>query len=179
MWPGIICRLTLIVAITALSSCGVTFPRTGYTSLQKVKCEKKPDYIHLYFQGEKVDFEYEKIGMIEVVSGRSESNDKMLDYLKYRAWLHCADAVINVRHDYKSTTSSSGDDITTTEEKIFFGLAVKLVVDTATALPADTSFVNTVKTDEINRDKIRQNRVTGAAVLSILTVVFLMMSSIL
>lgn len=93
-----------------------------------INCETTPQNIELVFDGEKVNFEYEKVGLIEV-QGESFSNDKeVLEKIKALAKTNCCDAIINLKRD--RTNRESGLLFTTEYDHrysaiTFHGIAVR------------------------------------------------------
>lgn len=103
------------------------------TTVKTINCENPPQNIDLVFDGEKVNFEYEKVGLIEV-QGESFSNDKeVLEKIKLLAKTNCCDAIINLKRD--RTNRESGLLFTTEYDHsysaiTFHGLAVRKKINT-------------------------------------------------
>ena len=75
------------------------------TTAEPIVCETPPADVDLIFEGEKLDFEYEKIGVIEI-QGEQNSNDKeMLEKVKQMSRSKCCDAIINLKRTYTNRTS--------------------------------------------------------------------------
>ena len=148
--PKLIAKLLLMVYATSCMPYG-TLTQVNYTQLQKSPCAEKSNRIYLFFKGEQYDFNYEKIGLIEV-NGRAYANEaEVLDYMKKKAWEQCADAIINI--EIGETTRESGISfVEETEEvyrsKMYRGIAVNIYEDSTFFkkyyIPADTSFVERV-----------------------------------
>ena len=98
------------------------------TNLKTIKCETQPENVELVFEGEKVNFEYDKVGLIEV-QGESFSNDKeVLEKIKALAKTNCCDDIINIKRD--RTNRESGLLLTTEYDHsysaiTFHGIAVR------------------------------------------------------
>lgn len=98
------------------------------TTAKTINCETPPQNIELVFDGEKVNFEYDKVGLIEV-QGESFSNDKeVLEKIKALAKTNCCDAIINLKRD--RTNRESGLLFTTEYDHnysaiTFHGIAVR------------------------------------------------------
>ena len=97
------------LAFTA-TSCGYGYSvNQKFTALDEkapeIVCPTPPANVDLMFEGEKVDFEYEKVGMIEV-QGDQYSNDKeMLEKVKTLTKSKCCDAIINLKRTYTDRQS--------------------------------------------------------------------------
>ena len=78
--------------------------QSDYTSLKKVDTLNKADNIQLFFESEKIDFEYEKIGLIKTVAGNNTTGESMLNNLKYKAWQNGANAIINIQRTNQERT---------------------------------------------------------------------------
>ena len=142
--------ISIILIVSLFASCSMTYGNRiskSFTKLSSDTCNQKANNIKLYFDNEKIDFEYEKIGFVEAVGSQYSSNDEIIDNLKYVAWSNCANAIINIKTDFKQRESgtllSDKESIDKYSGKVFNGLAVRILNDT-TKTPADTSFVNKV-----------------------------------
>lgn len=93
-----------------------------------INCETPPQNVELVFEGEKVNFEYEKIGVIEI-EGESFSTDKeVMEKIVKLAKTKCCDAIINLKRD--RTNRESGLLFTTEYDRkysaiTFHGIAVR------------------------------------------------------
>jgi hypothetical protein len=94
---------------TLLQSCGFGYSITqNFTPLNEstpLTCETPPTNIDLLFEGEKVTFEYEKAGMIEVQGDQYANDKQMLDKLTALCKSKCCDAIINLRKSYTDRQS--------------------------------------------------------------------------
>lgn len=184
-----IITLLLITATLNLSlhSC-VTVPRqsfavpyTQFHNLEDVEFEYRTDYVLLFFEGEKIDFEYTRIGIIETEGKTTNTNTDVVNFMKYNAWDMGADAIINVKDNYRvrETHFSEGEVIRSIYDvKVYSGLAVRIHNDSAFyarySTPADTSFIDYVESrliiNEENKEKsdsIERLRTFGAILLLI------------
>ena len=67
--------LSLIISTLFLNSCAIGYSvDKTFTPLSTVNCDTTPENVTLFFEGEKIDFEYEKIGLIEI-QGEYSSTD--------------------------------------------------------------------------------------------------------
>lgn len=101
-------RCVFLVAPILFTSCygyysavkfvDLTDKKTALTLTEQEACLKSDVDVKMYFEGEPINFEYERIGLIEV-NGSSSANDKeVLDELKKEAKKKCCDAVIGIRN---------------------------------------------------------------------------------
>lgn len=173
----------LILASTftlLLQSCAVTYGDETNSRIMKFEnttCGDKPDRVYLFFEGEKVDFEYQKIGLIEVEGNDNAYDDKLINHLKYQAWQNCADAIIGIETDYKSRESGQLFDRSNARQyssKVMSGIAVKVKKDSAFnskyRVPADTSFVDFVKKEQEDNNERFDNQMGLSFILGILIV---------
>lgn len=68
-------------------------------TLKTIVCETQPENVELVFESEKVNFEYEKIGIIEVEGDRFSTDKEMLEKITLLAKTNCCDAIINLKRD--------------------------------------------------------------------------------
>ena len=142
------------------------------TLLNTVDCQEKAQSILLYFQGEPIAFEYDKIGLIEVDGAQYASDEEILNYMKYYAWENCANAVINIEVDYKTKVENRYEEEKEYyDAKIYRGLAVKIDKETLVGKryleTSDLGFV-----DFVNQDREQNSRVSVAGfVIGLLIVV--------
>lgn len=95
--------LTLIIIALIIESCAVGYSVSrDFTPLSKVtiSCDTPPENVDLLFEGKKIDFEYEKIGMIEIQGQYSSTNTELIEEVKKLAKSKCCDAVINLKKVY-------------------------------------------------------------------------------
>lgn len=157
--------LILIVPIL-LVGCAMTYGDNTFTSITRLQtdtCNYRANNVLLYFEGERLDFEYEKIGLVEATAGIDASNEKVLNHLKYEAWSNCADAIINVKQSYKNretgTLIDSKDSKMNYSSTVFSGLAVKIKTDTL-RMSTDTLFIQKVRNEFAERNKKTSEQIT-------------------
>ncbi|MFT3687380.1 MAG: hypothetical protein QM783_21070 [Phycisphaerales bacterium] len=96
--------ITSLFALALLQSCGYGYSiEKNFTPLdttvKTINCETQPQNVELVFEGEKVNFEYEKVGLIEV-QGDWASNDKeVMEKITALAKTNCCDAIINLKRE--------------------------------------------------------------------------------
>jgi hypothetical protein len=125
-------RVVVLIGLSVvLTSCLGYHSKEIFTPLKedfKADCTTQPPEVQLLFEGEPVDFIYEKVGLIEV---QAEYTGKELDQLKKLTALaksKCCDAVIGIKKGY--VTREMGLVFTTEpnqsyEAVSFTGIAVK------------------------------------------------------
>ncbi|MEM6643574.1 MAG: hypothetical protein AAF616_11395 [Bacteroidota bacterium] len=114
-----------------LSSC-ITYgeaTQSQFASLNSTPCLDRSENVFLFFEEEDINFEYEKVGLLEVDGGRYARLQELLDELKYKAWSNCANAVLFVKQS--TTVRESGTTFSDEQEELYSttrlsGLAVKL-----------------------------------------------------
>lgn len=99
--PGKLILLSAIAFIVESCSYGYNVIQnfTPLDAAQTVNCETQPENVELVFEGEKVNFEYEKIGVIEVQGEWTSKDPEMLEKIKVLAKSKCCDAIINLKRD--------------------------------------------------------------------------------
>ncbi len=180
--------LILIMLTTSINGCLLTYgDYTGgqFTSITNETCDKKADKIYLFFEGEQLDFEYKKIGLVEANGHASASNAKVFNHLRYQAWKNCANGIINISDGYRNREEGiffSPETKETYSSKVFKGIAVKIKTDSAFismyGADTDTSFVNYVikDHDKVMEEKNRQvnQSIIGGLVIAVLTIALAM-----
>jgi hypothetical protein len=159
-----------------LSSCLVSYGDTTSSSIvadAPAPCTRRADRVQLFYDGEPVNFRYERVGLVEAQGEQFASNDKVMDFLRYKAWHNCADAIIAVRKNYKDRTSGtlfdSSENETNYSAPVFSGIAVRIVRDSTfealyPSVP-DTSFVSRVR-GQVRKDiKRSDNQLMGSLLM--------------
>ncbi len=83
-------------------------------------CVKKPNYVMLFFENEKIDFGYKKIALIETSSTINAPDADILNNLKLQAWLRCANGIIQVKKQMlKDKTVFNGIAVQIEQDSIF------------------------------------------------------------
>jgi hypothetical protein len=115
----------LSIYLVFLSACSsVDYARmANYTPISTAPCNEKASKIHLFFQGENIDFAYEKLGLIELDESFFRSTE-VYDVLKKTAWNHCANGIINLHEENRSVYNSSTKEYENV--KSYKGIAVKI-----------------------------------------------------
>lgn len=147
--------LILTIIFSGCISYG-NYTKSELISVTEYSCNQKSDTLSVLFEGEKFDFEYDRIGLVKVEGKRYTSDDEVLNHLKYQAWRNCADAIINISLGSKTREEGmilfSGDDDDDYTSTVFTGLAVRIRKDSSFAYsdyPFATKdhFVQQVKKD--------------------------------
>ncbi len=142
-----------LLFLLVLSGCITTtgaYSTTAYTPISNTPVTDKADRIHVFFEGEKLNFKYTKIGLVEAVGGPYDSNTKLLNYLKKQAWNNGANGVIHIKRDYKTRSlEHSTLDTSYTETysaDVYRGIAVKIEIDSTfkanNNMTTDSTFIS-------------------------------------
>jgi len=131
-----------------LTACSTIYTSefASYTPISTINCTEKANKIHLFFQGETTNFEYEKVGLLELRDSYLYSSEGY-DILKYTAWKKCANGIINLREEYISVYNN----VTETYESIKYYKGIAIKIDTNSiyfknhAHEKDLSFVAAVE----------------------------------
>lgn len=172
--------IAIILILTILSySCtsysGLSQTSGTITIVNKIDCEEKSNTMHTFFQGENIDFNYQKIGLVEVEGDRVASDTEIIDYMKYYAWDNCANALINIEKDYITRELtyhySDHDEQQIHNATLYRGLAVKIDKD-ATFMKkyGDTTDLDFVQIVSANLEKDEKSNVAKKAIGSVLLV---------
>ncbi len=97
--------ITVLLVVFTLNSCGFGYSiGEKFTPLNPSQtpttCATLPKNVDLFFEGEKIDFEYEKQGLIEVQGDRYANDAELLEKLKKMAKSKCCNAIINLKKNY-------------------------------------------------------------------------------
>lgn len=91
----------ILPIIGLLTSCLGYSTYAKFTPLSnEVKCEAKPTEVELYFEGETINFEYEKVGLIEAKGGYTDNEKEIIPALKKEAANKCCNAIIGLKKGY-------------------------------------------------------------------------------
>lgn len=147
---SILKNLMLIFFIIILQSCLMSYGKytdSNYTPITSGQYENRTGRIDIYFEGTTVERDYIEIGFVEVIGEEYDSNDILIAHLKYRAFQAGADAIINVKKNFKDRAKGYLFDTENTDEyaaPVFTGTAIKytdtLATDSLQTIAADTSF---------------------------------------
>lgn len=168
--PNIFCINILL--IVALSSCAVTYGdkiTRSTTLITNNQYSEKANNVELYFENENIDFEYEKIGFVEVKGNQNSSTSLLLDYLQFEAWDNYANAVINVQSLYVdreiTTLMSDNDSKVQYSAQVFNGLAIRIKTKSnSDPLSSNLSFKKTVKENSNEESKQTVSQVVASIV---------------
>jgi hypothetical protein len=124
--------ITVLLVVFTLNSCGFGYSiGEKFTSLNPSQtpttCATLPENVDLFFEGEKIDFEYEKQGLIEVQGDRYANDAELLEKLKKLAKSKCCNAIINLKKNYIDRESGFVFSNEPTEKYSaisYFGIAV-------------------------------------------------------
>ena len=156
-----VAHLIPLLSLLLLAGCTTTYNNGQFARISDVPCLEKPNNVHLFFGGETIDFNYEKVGFVEAGGEEELSNETVLNQLKYQAWQHCADAVIQVEKGYKYRGESSSDNSSEVHgNAIFTGVAVKVQRDSAFIAKyeqrIDTDFADFIRKEQLRAEKYQK-----------------------
>jgi len=114
-----------------LHSCSYgTYVGETFTPLTETieVCTTPPEQVGLFFEGEKIDFDYVKIGLIQVEGTMDTPQKELITKLKKGAQSKCADAIIGIKKVYQ--TREKGLLFTDVKpevysSEVFYGVAVR------------------------------------------------------
>ncbi|MFC4817264.1 hypothetical protein [Flavobacterium sp. GCM10023249] len=102
-----VAALSLVISLT---SCVGLSSRDIFTDLRNnpagasqntvENCEKTDMEVSLYFESEPINFEYEKIGLIEVQGSDYHNDLDVINKLKALSKSKCCDAIIGIKKNY-------------------------------------------------------------------------------
>ncbi|MBN1968662.1 MAG: hypothetical protein JXR48_18350 [Candidatus Delongbacteria bacterium] len=93
---------------------------------------KNKGHVDVYWDGSKPDIDFNQIGFIEAVGNENSDLDELLLDLRHSAWRAGADAIINVKRDFKTRRAGiyfDLDGVERYESMVLSGLAVKYKTD--------------------------------------------------
>lgn len=95
---------SLAFLVLTIESCSFGYDvQQNFTPLdptvKTITCETQTENVELVFESEKVNFEYEKVGVIEIMGESSSKDEDMLGKIKQMAKSKCCDAIINLKRD--------------------------------------------------------------------------------
>lgn len=181
--------LLLFLVGATLSSCSVTYGDYDYgeyTRIDSIHCIDPPASIYLFYEGEPLDFEYVKLGEVESSGAKHSSNASVLDHLKYKAWINCANGLINVSAGYRDREQGTlfhSDLEEIYSSRYYHAIAVQIETDSAFVskygLGMDTGFVKTVETykEEVSKEKSNQFAISTVGIIVLVALVLVLAGS--
>ncbi len=128
-------RLSISILISAflLQACIANHAATNSSSFSPIADKEQENIsgdVDIYFEGAKLSKNVEHIAMIEAEGLRYSSYSEVLNHLKQEAHLLGADAVINVRRNYRDEKTGDLFDVKRRDKYsptlVFWGMAVKV-----------------------------------------------------
>lgn len=125
-WKAIVSGFVMLT----LQSCSYgTYTNETFTPLTETipVCEKQPETVELYFDGEKTDFEYVKIGLIQIEGAKDTSQLELINKFKKLAQSKCADAIMGIKKMYKTREKGLlflDDKPEEYSSEVFYGIAI-------------------------------------------------------
>jgi len=172
----------LSILIVAFASCrstyntansSYTFPGINYAEFTRIStdtCLNNADKIYLFFENEPIDFNYKKIGIIEIKGSEYTSEESFMKQLQYTAWKNKANGIIAISSNYtpnqvevKVDNSNQTSTHNFTNSKFVKGIAVQINQDSVFTKKygagIDTSFIPQKITAEETQNKKKSNGV--------------------
>lgn len=154
-------------------SCSVTYGDRTNSSFTKIEtqkpCKEKASHVYLFYEGEAIDFNYKKLGEVEVKGGDFASNREVMDYLKLKAWSNCANGLIHIQSGYIKRTKRNIDHPELDRDynaKYYKALAVNIEMDSAFiakyGMKQDTAFVNRILKSQEEETRKESNQLVGS-----------------
>ena len=175
-----------LLSIGFFSKC-VSYGNTTvsqYSPIKSTPCNQPPTNFYLFFEGETLDFKYEKIGLVETDGAEYAKTEDMINNLSYEAWNNCANGLINIKHEIREREKGRTFDSTSTE--IYNSQhysAVAINIDTDSLFLAkhgtgiDTSFVQNVKAYNNQVSKNTSDDVTTSLIAGVLVIVIIIVAA--
>jgi len=174
--------LNLFVCPFLFSACLVTYGDNisrSYATLQPNTLPATPPNrgVPLFYEGEKVDFHYDKMGWVTVEGAQGNSQRELQDHLKFEAYKNGANALVLVKSSYKTRESGTLFSKTPPQKYdalVLTGLAIRVDSLTYTTIApedSDTGFVKTATRDDTRAGNRTAGQLVGSALLSVTCVV--------
>lgn len=113
-----------------------------FTSTDTGKYNNTTGRVDIYFEGVAVDKEFKQIGFVESIGKENASNEEILTWLKYEAYLKGADAVMNVKKHFKRRGSAHDEKYSAS---VFSGVAIKYLDSSGNNTKPDPKFIQFVQ----------------------------------
>lgn len=146
-----------------------------------INIKDRANNIEVYFDGEPINFEYDRVGIVNVRLSSAVDRSHLISHLKYEAWKNGANALIAVKIGDLSNVSGT-KHITTSYIPVISGIAIRKLLKPEQASIVDTSFITVVKVDQKLEEKSKNDAITGTGcfvvlMISILVVPFILIFS--
>lgn len=172
----------LVASSFFLTSCLVTYGdynTSQITNLSTVRCDSLPANVHLFFEGETINFDYEQVGFIEATGKKYASDQEVLNHLRYEAWQNCADGIVGIKKVYRGReqgTLFNDASEETYEAPVFTGLAVRIKRDSMFVAKyghrTDTTFITQVRKERTKESNKTSNQFTFSILGTLAVVIF-------
>ena len=133
--------------------------------------------VELFFEGVIPEKEYEQIGYVEATGNSVSSNEEVLNFLRYEAYKNGADAVINVKKQFKGREEGylfDDENVQYYDATVFGGTAIRYIENTVLAEPVsekDLNFVKYVENVNSKNEKEVSNQVFISVFIGILSII--------
>jgi len=157
---------SIVLAISTVFSSAIA--QNTYTPIKQIYCEQKPTEFHLFYDGETLPFEYEKLGEVSCRGQYNGIHDRyLLNDLKYLAWQNCANGLVFIKTGYIGQEG----------QKYYTAVAVRIKTDSQFrekhGSGSDMSFVKYAKIKEAQLQKQR-NAGGGLILVGVLMLIYLL-----
>ena len=157
----------VVVGLSAiLNSCLMTYgtyTQTEKTMFHNAPCDKKTDSLYLFFEGEQLNFKYQKLAFLEVKGDENAGTKEVLNEMRLEARNMCANGIININHDVRLRESGRYFDFDEDSKDIYdsktmTGLAVLIETDSVFLAKhpspiKDTSYISEATQENLREDK--------------------------
>lgn len=147
----------IIFCLNILLSC---MPRSysnlvKYTPINNYTCVDRATNVFLFFEGEKTDFEYTKLGIVEV--NECYDSKMVFDLMKQESYDMCGNAVINIKKiSTPDIYTDRNNNIQTRNIITYSGMAVaidnhsKFWIDNQNIVDTNFITVNRIRNEQLN-----------------------------
>jgi hypothetical protein len=169
----------LYITFLLFSSCAVDSYHVNSVSLTSTPCPSPVKGVYVFFEGEKIDFDYERVSLLEAEGSSVNTTEKGLISFKNAARDHCANVIINLKKGNRiSSVSSSNGTNTSSINSVptMEGLAVRVKIDSAFVAKygiGDTTDYKSIIQENEDELSARRGCVTGGMVTMLIGVIVL------
>ncbi len=126
--------------------------KSNYTPLNQQTMVNPNQPIVLFFEGETINYYYNKLGLVEVQGTQYSNTNDNLNHLKYEAWRNGANALINIKNFNKiiQTPVAIGSTVAPTYHNVTITSAIAVLINDSiynklTPNKTDTLFISNVR----------------------------------
>lgn len=175
---ALLSRNTLLIACLFIVSQALG--QISYTPFKSINYQAKSAAFYLFFEGESIHFNYEKIGEVQTYNSMETNNKIMLDRIQYVAWKNCANGLILIKSGH-AKGSDSGPETVEADLKYYSAIAVRINIDNDFKARygegTNMTFVQQVPQRQIQAQK-RSKAVTAVCGLSLIMLTIMLISNL-